>query len=260
MINAPLNILDIDLDFFLNNKYLGSVTSEKRLDPKEYIPWQEYEVIEFLEKNCGLRKETPVRGAYFRHHVDVFYFLRKLQEQNDFALTFNIDHVDAHGDLGTGDTSYIYISSILLAKPVKERAYPDVTGNWNDLSSGNYLAFAAACRWLARLRYINNIDWADDTQWFNLKDFKFGGDTIQLKQFSIKEMTALSQGYLGPMDVAARKLSPISVEPEIPLEVIDFPSFTSSGDYDYVLLTQSPGFTPRTSDRLISVIESYMRL
>src|SRR5258706_5183943 len=114
-----IKILDIDLDFFLNNKHIGVVTSVRRLNKNEYKLWAATEVEAFLENNCGLSKQRAIQGRYFVHHVEAFYFMRNLQENSDFSCQFIIDHVDAHGDLGTGDASYKYIASEILARSLK---------------------------------------------------------------------------------------------------------------------------------------------
>ncbi|MGZ3858134.1 MAG: hypothetical protein ACXVLT_13145 [Flavisolibacter sp.] len=114
-----MRILDIDLDFFLNDKAHSSVTSTNRLDEAEYIPWQRKDVKCFLENNCGLNSDRRIPGKKFIHHIEVFNFLRSLQEQNKFQLQFSIDHVDAHADLGMGDSSFVYISAQILTLPLR---------------------------------------------------------------------------------------------------------------------------------------------
>ena len=115
-----MNILDIDLDFFLDiPAYMLNVASEERLDENEHHPWQEIEVISFLENQCKLSPNRKIIGKFFTNHIEVFYFLRSLQEINNYQLLFNIDHIDAHADLGLGDASYEYICTDLLKYDVK---------------------------------------------------------------------------------------------------------------------------------------------
>ncbi|MHA1471296.1 MAG: hypothetical protein ACTSSP_12170, partial [Candidatus Asgardarchaeia archaeon] len=47
---------------------------------------------------------------YFVHHHSVFDYLREivLEHEND-DVQFNIDHIDGHADLGSGDEGYLYI-------------------------------------------------------------------------------------------------------------------------------------------------------
>jgi len=255
-----MKILDIDLDFFLNNKHCGTVTSVRRLNSQNYKPWTTSAVEEFLEQNCGLNKTTKLSGKCFVHHVEVFHFLRDLQEKKNFSLTFDIDHLDAHGDLGTGDASYIYIATSILSKPINERAYPDKINGWEGLSSGNFLAFAIACRWIDSLKYINNIEWTDDTQWFNFKEFDTEGNVIQLKLFSESQMDKIINGNNGDMMEMAKSIIPLAYEPEILFSVIDYRTFKNTDKYDLIFLTQSPGFTPKLSDNLIPIIKQYINI
>src|SRR2546421_12770717 len=97
---SAIRILDIDLDFFLSNRHMGRVTETNRLDSHSYKPWKIEKVEEFLENCCGLSKTNKTPGKLFVHHIEVFYFLRQLQEANNFSYKFKIDHVDAHADLG----------------------------------------------------------------------------------------------------------------------------------------------------------------
>jgi hypothetical protein len=250
-----LNILDIDLDFFLNDIHHGTVTSTKRLSNNEFKPWSHNDATYFLESHCGLSDISPIKGKYFIHHVEVFHFLRELQESNNFDLKFKIDHVDAHADLGTGDASYKYISTEILTLPLRDRAYPKKINGWEGLSSGNFLAFAIACRWIESLTYINETD-PGDCQLFNLKNVLDPNDGIQLRQFSSQQMDQILR--TGDMHVYSWTLSPLSIEPLVPFNVLDHKNFQSDCIYDYVFLTQSPGFTPPASDELIPLIKRYM--
>jgi hypothetical protein len=251
-----MRILDIDLDFFLDNKRTSSVTSTKRLDDY-YVPWSEDETKAFLEQRCGLTTSNKKQGKFFIHHVEVFDYLRSLQEQHNFVLTFSIDHVDAHADLGTGDSSYSYIATDILPKNLRERAYPVKRNGWSGLSSGNFLAFAVACRWITSLNYINNPEWFDDLQWFNFENFDDEANNLQLKQYSEAQMHQIIYSG-GDMRESARAVAPQSLEPLVPFAKVDFNEFTSDGNYDMVFLTQSPGFTPANSDNLIPLIMSYI--
>lgn len=252
-----MNILDIDLDFFLNNKHNGNVTYVRRLNKKHYTPWDLESVKIFLEENCGLTTADKIHGKVFTHHDEVFYFLRRLQEQRKFDLKFSFDHVDAHCDLGFGDASYKYIATHILNKPLKERAYPKKNGLLG-LGAGNFLAFAIACRWIQAMKYINKIDWMDDIPCFVFKDFNIEDNVIQLKHFSNDQMYEIIHRNMGDMRIKARSIQPLSVEPEVTFAAVDYNNFKNTDKYDFIFLTQSPGFTPRASDELIPLISDYL--
>lgn len=251
-----IRILDIDLDFFLNRKANNVTTSTTRLDEQNYQPWEQDKVIEFLEGSCGLKIDQPIPGRIFTHHDEVFYFLRDLQSKNDNSLKFVIDHVDAHADLGQGDASFRYISTEVLFKPVSDRQNIGKFNGYEGLSPGNYLVFAIACRWVVSLNYINRKEWSDDLFKFHFRDCNPSSGLIELKKYT-EEILKDMMGR-GPIHEVAHRFPPIELEPSVPFRTIDISDFTSDGNYDYIFLTQSPGFTPLSSDSLIPLIAQYI--
>lgn len=250
-----MRILDLDLDFFLNKKHCGVVTNINRLSENDFQPDSNEHFIDFLENRCGLSELRKIRGKVFVHHDEVFYFLRKLQEQRNFELTFEIDHVDAHADIGFGDSSHFYISSEILALPLSQRPYPDKINGWEGLSPGNYLSFAIACRWITSLKYITKPEWANDISWFHFRNFDVTTNIIELKRFNSYQIESIKSF---PIAERVASFQPIEIEPEVPFSIEDSNNFESDGNYDYIFLTQSPGFTPLTSDRLIPIFNRYI--
>ena len=51
----------------------------------------------------------------------------------------------------------------------------------------------------------------------------------------------------------------IELEPEVPFEAVSPEDFRDNGNFDFVVLCRSPGFTPVESDSLIPVISEYLR-
>lgn len=146
-----------------------------------------------------------------------------------------------HTDLGLGDNSYSYISPDILTRNLIERAYPEEQDGWSGLSSGNFLAFAVACRWIAELKYINNPEWFDDLQWFHFQNFDEEANYLELKHYSEAQMQQIIYGG-GYMRDNAFEILPLSLEPPVPFSKVDYDMFISNGDYDLIFLTQSPGF------------------
>jgi hypothetical protein len=252
-----MKILDLDLDFFLYQRetYLAEVN--RRLDNSSYKPWSHKKVMEFLETHCGLNTNNKPAGQFFTDHDEVFYYLRKLQENNDFALKFQIDHVDAHCDLGYGDLSRDYIASEILDKDLAKRAYSIKKNGLYGLSKGNFLAFAIACRWVSSLNYINRTEWKNDIPWYLFKNFDVDSNSIQLRQFSKLQIECFNNGSM--LEIL-KSTTPITLEPEVPFIFTDFKNFKSDGKYDAIFLTHSPEYTPKKSDKLIPVIKKYMSL
>ena len=253
-----LRILDIDLDFFLNYRATNKGNyGLDRIPEGYYVPWSVKEVTAFLEGNCGLAKKQSISGKYFIFHDEIFYFLRNMQEENDFRLLFMIDHIDAHSDFGTFDLAYKYIAEDILHKPLLERAYPltDVPGK---LTAANFLQFMIACRWLKDVKYITNLNWVCDLPWWIYKNWNISSN-IQLKKFTKEQMTNIITNYVGRMDQGVKDYPPLELEPEVPFRRIHFTDFQSDGQYDLIFLTQSPSYTPKSSDLLIPLIKSYFR-
>lgn len=253
-----MNILDIDLDFFLDViEYMQDVTSTVRLDENEYHPWSEARVKKFLENCCNLNPNNKINGKYFTHHHELFYFLGELQEKNNYSLKFDIDHIDGHADLGLGDRSYVYICTELLHYPVDERIHHIDETKKGNLSAGNFLAFLAACGWLKRLTYIHAEGEGTDIAWMHLKDFDESSGFLQLKKYSKIQMNHITNG---DMFDRAKKTKPLVHEPDIPFRIISEKNFISNKKYDYVFITQSPAFTPKTSDDLLPTFFQYINI
>lgn len=247
-----MKILDIDLDFFLS-EIAHFVDGDRLNEADGFLPWGETKVRRFLEINCGLKQNEPVKGCFFVKHHEVFNFWRKLIFEGQLEIPFEVIHVDAHADLGLGDSSWSYITGELLHKPVQERIFPKV-GGWDGLGEGNYLAFSLACRWIKRLKYIHHPDYEDDIVQFYWKDFKNNSGYLQLPKIKKNELDVLL--HLQNHDL--EKYKPLSVEPPVPFEIIPSSIYKSDSTFSYVFLTQSPAYTPASSDKLIPVIMSYI--
>lgn len=50
----------------------------------------------------------------------------------------------------------------------------------------------------------------------------------------------------------------ITLEPEVPFEAVSPDDFRDDGDFDFIVLSRSPGFTPPESDFLVPVISRYI--
>ncbi|AUD00880.1 UPF0489 family protein [Spirosoma pollinicola] len=252
-----LKILDLDLDFFINERATDKkLKGKRRLNKTKFIPWEKKQVKDFLENNCGLNPNEKIPGNLFTHHDELFYFLRSLQEKHNFELQFSIDHVDAHADLGYGDFSFYHISSYILNQPLLKRYYPKIRSKSKRLTSGNFLSFAIACRWISTINYINHEAWFNDLPRFFFKDFDFSSNSLELKSYSPSQMKTLI--FYGDLIKAAKESVPLHLEPCVPFKQIIYNNFHSSGNYDFICLTQSPAFTPTTSDDLIPTIMQYV--
>jgi len=244
-------ILDIDLDFFLG--YIINYPKLERPDDYKNIAVnKKEEVIKFLEERCNLEKDRKIKGKFLATHDELFYWFRNLIERKLLNVPFEIIHIDAHADLGLGNSSYKYIMTELLHKPVSERVNPKKNER-DGLSESNFLAFSIACRWINKITYVfhpriikSNID----TGWIHMKNFDVNSGAIQLKKIQLEEYEKHS------LDISSCSI--LELEPEVPIDLIEANSFFTKDKLNYVFLTHSPKYTPREADKLIPVIMEYI--
>lgn len=246
-----MHVLDLDLDFFLNNVAYFKDDHDKRLDSKLYKPWIKSQVRSFLEKKCGLSVPTPLKGRTVDHHDGAFDFWRYLIENNKISIPFDVTHVDSHNDLGLGDSGYCYLMSDLLHIDPKDRPY---MLQRSKIEPGNFLAFAIACRWIANINWVHHPGQRDGLLIYHFKDYDTKSGLIQLKKLERNVFDDHS------MTLLRKKPTILSVEPVVAFKKTSWKSFKAIVPFDYVVLSKSPGFTPAESDELIPIIESYMKL
>lgn len=243
-----MRVLDIDLDFFLDD--VPYFPSGERLGD-DYVPWSEADVRRFLERQCGLSRERRVPGRYVSRHHEAFYFWRELVEGGRLSVPFDVVHVDSHADLGLGDAGYVYLMTELLHRPVGERAERAAASG--KMCEGNYLAFAAACRWLRQVDYVAHPKARDDLMWLHFRDFDPGSGVLQLKPCTSRELDV----YLHSGQEQRPKYP--AIEPEIPFPREAGDAFSTNEPFDYAVLCHSPRYTPASSDELVPVIMEYIQ-
>lgn len=249
-----MRVLDIDLDFFLDAIPIEQAAHGDRL-PSEWIPWTDKEVIKFLEGRCGLSDQKPIKGRYVEHHHEAFYYWKDLIQQDELTAPFEVVHVDAHADLGACNDTWRYLVSDVLSRKPEDR-----TRNLNDsqdgINCGNFLVFAVACHWLKKLTYVHHPICGDDPKdlyAYHFKDFQPKTNTLQLKSTADPDLLNDEANFQANVDRGC-----ITLEPEVPFKAVHPDSFRDKGDFDFVVLCQSPEYTPETSDALIPVIQRYI--
>ncbi len=252
-----MNILDLDLDFFLDEVSSWVLTEgDQRLDSSSYTPWEPERVREFLSSQCGLDTSNKIPGKIVTHHHEVFYESRRLIEEKH-AKIFVIDHVDAHADLGLGDGCYYYLFFDLLRKPVQERYYPDEDIDpLYSLGSGNYLLYMIACEWIWKLRYIHLDRNRDDLHDHYFKNFNTKSGKLKLRTYCPHQVPENFDFILSRNFVL--QTNPCKFGKDIPFKTVYHEDFVSDRKYDYIFLSHSPTHTPVESDDLIPVILEYI--
>lgn len=243
-----LHVLDIDLDFFLDDVADSCEPDGPRLDSDEYSPWSLADTMAFLQDRCGLDRKVP--GFAVEHHREVFVRWRDAILRGDLTPPFQVTHVDAHADLGMGDSGYIYLMTRLVFEAPEDRLFPE-TGT-QGLGDGNWLAFALACRWISSLVYVYNRDEDEPNDIFAhvMKGFNPRGDCIELVGMNKDELDKVVYYTLG------RGSAPVILqrEPPVPFRPTKWRDFKAAEKFDLVCLARSPAYTPAESDALFDAI------
>lgn len=241
-------VLDLDLDLFVHGVEHFRSSDDDRLDPDDYRPWSVDEAIAFLTENCGLRARLP--GAVVEHHGELFGKWRAAIAGGHLRAPFEVTHADAHADLGLGDAGYMYLMSELLYSPPEERLHPNggTLGREYGLEDGNYLIFALACRWLARLTYVMNDETPRDIMPLVMQGFDPDASSLQLAAVPVDDLRALVP--------RVDQLVPDFVEPAVPFQKMRWQEFHAEHPFDAVCLARSPGFTPEGCDAIFDEIRA----
>ncbi len=245
-----MRILDIDLDFFVS-PIASFGSSNERLDDSDYSVDSIDVARSFLETQCRLSKRRKLPGACFEHHDDVFYHVRDLYASGELTSPIELHHVDAHSDIGGGFTTcWIYVEQELVHQPIPRRMHPKRGIPY--LNSGNFVVFLAACGWLNQIHFVVPNEWRDDTNAAYLKDFSINSRALQLKRYRASDVDSAGVNC---------SLADIkhTLEPEIPFRYTFRSRYQASEGFDQILLTRSPGFTPKAADKLFDFINEYIK-
>ena len=242
------------MDYFLDCPVdLVSYDSKNRIDYIEVINsvWTEDRVRTFLENNLGMSKNNKIRGRIIKDHNEALFFWSELIEKKLLEYPFSVVHVDSHADLGFHDCSLIYILDELIQCEVEDRIRVmgeeyEIDGRFYNIGIGDYLLFALAYRWISRLIYCGNSnndsgDVPPQILLTGLPDYDF--DKIVKTKIKLQPLNDNS----------------MFDEPEIPFFVIPkVEQVRFKGDFDYVLLAQSPNYTPENADYIMDVFKEYI--
>jgi len=231
-----MRFLDLDLDFFLDKNAYSSGYDGGRLGP-DYKPWSVSRVRHFIEDRCALSTGSPIQGRIVERHDGVLEFWRTLIRSNRLKIPFEVIHIDAHPDLWVGDI--IYRTSDLLHFNL-ERGLTVLENK--SIHAGNYLTFGIAYGWVGSLTWVSLFKSAKDiTQ-------RDGDAKSVLLRENSSDKCAL-----------AIRLPARERERSVCFKVLHWRNFRTSEKFDYMALSKSPDFTPPTSDRLVDIIEEYMK-
>src|SRR5688572_23885399 len=106
-------ILDIDLDFFVEpTAHWVPLDSTDRLDSDDYGVWSLEAVEAFLGDRCLLT--GPLPGWPVEHHHEAYFRWHEAILDGVLCEPCSITHVDAHADLGMGESVHLEIMTDLM--------------------------------------------------------------------------------------------------------------------------------------------------
>jgi hypothetical protein len=144
-------ILDLDLDVF-SWPIVHSPQGDSRPADSDHVIATGEDGRFFLEQQCSLSPSKKLLGQEFKNHDEAFFVWRRWIREGRLTPPFDVIHVDAHADMGMGDSGYMYLLSELLALPPDKRDEP--RRGSDAMNEGNYLMFAVANRWINSLTYV----------------------------------------------------------------------------------------------------------
>lgn len=249
-------ILDLDLDAFVYGTAHDRESDSPRLDPEAFPAWELSKVLALLESRCLL--DGPRPGFAVEHHGELFFRWRDAIDSGLLVPPFHVTHVDAHADLGSGDSGYMYLLTELLQEPLQERRDPEVgTGRLGD---GNYLAFAIANQWIAGLDYViggrpGNLEDEVDYPWRPSDLLAYLFEAFDPDTRTIR-LALLDRKNLCESLLTVDQLLPLALEPPVPFSWELIHQLRAPAPFDFVCVARSPGFTPATADVLYDEIRA----
>lgn len=244
-----MRFLDIDLDAFQHD-VLYHRSPDTRPSSSGVPAWSEGEVRDFLEAHCGLSVSAPVRGRLVTNHDELFDLWHRELEQGSLLAPFDVVHVDAHADLGLGDAGYMYLMTELLHVPVEQRASAVRPQHGRGMGSGNYLAFAIGCRWIGSLTYVYPPKGGSDELYSLFRSHHPASGFIEIPLYPPGTTST---------PINRPRVEPATVEPAVPYSAIRAAEFNTVEPFDMACVSISPEFTARATERLLPVINDYIR-
>ncbi len=264
-----MKILDLDMDYFMESVAHTPESVCDRLPECDYgdSVWSEKRVRNFLENNLGLSKNNKICGRIVSGHNEALTFWRELITKGTLTIPFEVVHVDSHADLGLGYNSWKYILDELLSYPPEKRPlhnrYVDCSGKTTEEGIGDYLLFAIAYRWIFKITYCANPN-ADKNDYLvdTLKNFEEKliwdepvENIIQLYYNPNLDFPNYDDGSFAKKQYIATSLK----EPEVPLLIIPtIEAVKYNGDFDFIVMAQSPNYTPASADFIMDIFREYM--
>lgn len=262
-----MKVLDLDMDYFMTSVACIPFSVSDRLSEEEYgdTVWSEEQVRVFLEDNLGLSKDKKIPGRIVVNHNESLFFWEELVSKGKLEEPFEVVHVDSHGDLGCSLPTSDFLQGAMLTLPLetrrKIRNY-EFNGKIETINIGDYLLWGIAYRMISKITYCANPNGEkNDYCWDTLKDFQENliwdepvSNYIQLKYNSKMELPT----YQDSDSYKKKYLEGAIKEPEVELCIIPTIKDVKFEKFDFVVLAQSPNYTPQSADFILDIFKEYI--
>ncbi len=264
-----MRVLDLDMDYFMDDVAISiSSFCVERLSESDYgdAVWSEDRVRTFLEENLGLSRQNRLPGRIVVGHNESLFFWEELIEQGRLTVPFEVIHVDSHADLGLGFPTSSFLQSAFITLPIETRQRIrnyEFNDKICEIDIGDYLLWGIAYRMFSKITYCANPngecnDYCVDT----LKDFKeeFICDKPVSEYIQLTYNKDMDLPKYGSKEYYKRKYLDGAVrEPEVELRIIPkIEDVKYDGEFDFVVLAQSPNYTPASADFIMDILREYI--
>ncbi|WP_269144268.1 peptide arginase family protein [Cerasibacillus terrae] len=183
------------------------------------------------------------------HHNESFNFWEELISEGHISTPFEVTHIDAHSDLGLGDSAWHYILTQLLSYPIEQRIK---ILDRSKVNLANYLTFTMSMGWINKLNFVFHEYWNfNDFFSIYLKDFDDYSGFFEFRSYD----SQYSASYLTEN---IRNINPLKKDSLIPYKIYKPNNFKLVEEYDYLVFCQSPQYTPKTADYMLDIIREYI--
>ena len=262
-----MRVLDLDMDYFMTEIANTPFSCEERLNEKDYgnSVWPADKVRQFLEQNLGLSKNKKP-GRIVKGHNEALFFWEELIHLNKLSDPFDVIHVDSHADLGLGEASWSFLQSEFLALSIDSRRKINKYEFCNEIKSisiGDYLLWAVAYKMVASITYCANPHGdKNDYVLYTLKDFheEYIGDKPVKNYIQLKYNRMMKKPRNNSPDAYKKKYLDGAIK-DLEVELLIIPTIEDvkfDGNFDFVVMAQSPNYTPASADFILEIFREYI--
>ena len=209
-----------------------------------------------MECQLGLGSERKVPAILCVYHDEVLYHCEELTRRQLLTKPFDLVHVDAHGDMGTGDSGWVEILERAASPDAVRRCL--TTDCCNRIGIGNYVSYMALLRMPSSLTYVHNPASCDDL----FQGFLNGDRTLMRIPVWSDDENAFDDAKHVVLMNPARSLYSFEFglrrERKIPFSKTPADDSCAKEPFDIAFLAQSPNYTPVESDEVIEVLGDYL--